>query len=143
MLDEAAPLSSADVSIERIGRNGYLHRIIPIVDQAGNVVQRVVRPLMVEFRSRDAMQTTVGAAILAIPAAYTEEAWNLGRDLAATNIAAIAIVSLVFIATFVYFNFYKSYIKEFRIQYVTRVIATYVIALLVPAVLLTVVNQAP
>lgn len=79
--------ASKEVTIERIGRNGYLHRVIPIVDKSGRVIQRVVKPLMVEYRARDAMQTVVGAAILAIPAAYTEEAWNLGRDLPISNIA--------------------------------------------------------
>lgn len=42
--------TSADVEIRRIGRNGYLHRIIPIVDRSGKVIQRIVKPLMVEFR---------------------------------------------------------------------------------------------
>ena len=65
--------ASKEVTVERIGRNGYLHRFIPIFDKSGKVIQRVVKPLMVEFRARDAMQTVVGASILAIPAAYTEE----------------------------------------------------------------------
>jgi hypothetical protein len=48
MPEDKEQVTSADVSIERLGRNGYLHRIIPIVDKAGNVVQRVVKPLSVE-----------------------------------------------------------------------------------------------
>ncbi len=60
-------VTSADVSVERLGRNGYLHRVIPIVDKASNVIQRVVKPLEVEFRVRDLLQTVVGASILAIP----------------------------------------------------------------------------
>ena len=134
---------SEDVRVERLGRNGNLHRIIPIYDKAGNLVQRVVKPLMVEFRWRDVLQTTIGAAVLAIPAAYTEETWDLGSELPATNIAAIAIISVLFIATFVYFNFYKAYLKDFLGQYFLRVIATYVIALTVVATLLTMIEQAP
>jgi len=84
-----------------------------------------------------------GMAILAIPAAYTEEAWNLGRDLELLNIVGIALVSILVIAMFVYFNFYKSYLEQFRIQYVTRVMSTYLIALFVVAVLLTLVDQCP
>jgi uncharacterized membrane protein len=138
-LDNAA----SDVSIQRLGRNGYLHRVIPIFDKSGKVVQRVVKPLMVEFRLRDALQTVVGASILAIPAAYTEEAWNLGRDLPVINIAAIALISILFIATFVYFNFYKSYIAEFRTQFFVRVIGTYAVSFAVVAILLTVIGQCP
>ena len=135
--------STTDVSIQRLGRNGYLHRVIPILDKSGKVVQRVVKPLMVEFRLRDALQTVVGASILAIPAAYTEEAWNLGRDLPIPNIAAIALMSLLFIGMFVYFNFYKSYIAEFKTQFIVRVLATYLVSFLVVALLLTLIGQAP
>ena len=102
--------SSSDVTIERLGRNGYLHRVIALVDKSGKVVQRVLKPLMVEFRARDALRTVVGASILAIPAAYTEEAWNLGRDLPRLNIGAIGAISVLFVAMFVYLNFYNSYL---------------------------------
>ena len=143
MDDKEADATSSDVSIQRLGRNGYLHRVIPIFDKSGEVVHRVVKPLMVEFRLRDALQTVVGASILAIPAAYTEEAWNLGRDLPLINIAAIALMSVLFIAMFVYFNFYKSYIAEFRMQFFVRVISTYVVSFAVVAILLTVIGQCP
>ena len=143
MDDKETEITSSDVSIQRLGRNGYLHRVIPIFDKSGKIVQRVVKPLMVEFRIRDAMQTVVGASILAIPAAYTEEAWNLGRDLPVANISAIALISFLFIATFVYFNFYKSYIAEFRAQFVVRVITTYAVSVVVVAILLTVIEQCP
>ncbi len=143
MSEEETQVTSADVSVERLGRNGYLHRIIPIVDAAGNVIQHFVKPLSVEFRLRDLLQTIVGASILAIPAAYTEEAWNLGSELATPNIVGIAVLSMVFIATFVYFNFYKSYFSQFWGQYLIRVIATYLISLTVVAVLLTLIDKAP
>ena len=143
MADKKIDAASSDVSVQRLGRNGYLHRVIPIFDKSGNVVQRVVKPLMVEYRPRDALQTVVGASILAIPAAFTEEAWNLGRDLPVANILAIAIISILFVATFVYYNFYKGYIAEFRTQFVIRVIATYVVSILVVATLLTVIEQCP
>ena len=133
----------ADVSIERLGRNGYLHRVIPIMDKAGNVIQRVVKPLEVEFRLRDVIQTVVGASILAIPAAYTEEAWNLGSELALSNIIGIAVLSITFIAIFVYYNFYKSYFAEFRSQFILRVVGTYLVSLVVVAVLLALVDKTP
>ena len=135
--------TSADVSIERLGRNGYLHRVIPIMDKAGNVIQRVVKPLEVEFRLRDVIQTIVGASILAIPAAYTEETWNLGSELAHSNIIGIAVLSITFIAIFVYYNFYKSYFAEFRSQFILRVVGTYLVSLVVVAVLLALVDKTP
>jgi uncharacterized membrane protein len=143
MNDNETDTPSTDVKIQRLGRNGYLHRVIPIFDKSGAIVQRVVKPLMVEFRLRDALQTVVGASILAIPAAYTEEAWNLGRDLPIANISAIALLSIVFIAMFVYFNFYKSYIAQYRVQFIVRVTSTYVVSIVVVAILLTIIEQCP
>jgi uncharacterized membrane protein len=143
MPEDKEQVTSADVSIERLGRNGYLHRIIPIVDKAGNVVQRVVKPLSVEFRWRDLLQVVVGASILAIPAAYTEETWDLGSQLAAANIIGIAIMSVLFIATFVYFNFYKSYFEQFWGHFLVRVIATYLLSLVVVAILLALIDKTP
>ena len=134
---------SAEVSVERIGRNGYLHRVIPIVDQTGKVVQRVVKPLMVEFRTKDLVQTIIGASILAIPAAYTEETWGLGRDLHGVNILGIAVVSIFFVGIFVYYNFYRNYLKEFLGQYFIRVVCTYIVAVAVVALLLTLIDQCP
>ena len=71
----------------------------------------------------------IGSAILAVRAAYTKEAWNF--------------VSIAIVATFVYFNFYRSYFEDFRLQFVARVIGTYAITLSVVALLLTLVDQCP
>ncbi len=135
--------ATAKVGIERIGRNGYLHRVIPIVDKSGNVIEHVVKPLMVEFRARDAFQTIIGAAILAVPAAYTEETWDLGRDLPLINIIGVAIVSIAMISAFVYYNFYRKYMGEYRAQYVLRVCSTYLISLGLVATILTLIQQCP
>ncbi len=143
MTKEDGYISSEDVRVERLGRNGYLHRIIPIVDKTGNVVQRLIKPLEVEYRLRDVLQTVVGASILAIPAAYTEETWDLGSQLPTANIVGIAALSIFFIATFVFFNFYKSYFAQFKVQYFIRVIATYLVSLIVVATLLALVDKTP
>jgi len=63
--------------VERVG--GYLHRVVPILDISGKVLDYALKPLMVEFRPRDLMQVLIGAAILAVPGAFTEETWRLGE----------------------------------------------------------------
>jgi len=135
--------AAREVEIQRLGRNGYLHRIIPLVDHTGKVVDRIVKPLMVEFHLKDVMQVFVGSTILAIPAAYTEEAWNLGLDLGVINIVGIALMSLVFVGLFVYQNSYRGYLRQFIGQFFVRVFATYGISLITVALLLTLVDQAP
>ncbi|MCB0330026.1 MAG: DUF2391 family protein [Bdellovibrionales bacterium] len=135
--------TSQSVSIERLGRGRYLHTIIPIVDSTGEVIERIVKPLMVELHLRDIVQILVGSAMLAVPVGFTEETWNLGERLPTANVLAIAAISLFFIATFVYVNFYRFYLKDFSFEYIKRVLAIYLLSLLVVGILLTVIQQCP
>ena len=58
---------------------GYLHRVVSNADGACSVISHALKPLMVEARPRALMQAAVGASILAVPVALTEETWRLGR----------------------------------------------------------------
>jgi len=98
---------------------------------------------MVEFRPRDLMQIIVGASILAVPVAFTEETWNLGAQLPLANVLALSVLSLLFIAFFVYFNFYRFVFKGHILEYCKRVVAIYVFSLLVVGVLLTIIQKCP
>ena len=131
------------VEIKRIGRGKYLHTIIPILDSSGKVIQRVVKPLMVELRVRDVFQIIVGATLLAIPMAFTEETWQLGEKLPTINIIILSLPSLFFIAIFVYVHFYRFYLKGFVFQYIKRVLAIYILSLVVVGLLMTVIEQCP
>jgi len=131
------------VEIKRLGRGGYLHSIIPILDSSGKVIQRVVKPLMVELRIRDVIQIIVGASLLAIPMAYTEETWQLGARLPNSNVIGIAVLSVLFIAIFVYVNFYRFYLKGYLFEYVKRVIVIYLLSLVVVGILMTLIQQCP
>ena len=136
-------ISAENVEITRIGRAGVLHSIIPIVDDSGKVIQRIVKPLMVELKFRDLIQIFVGASLLAIPMAYTEETWQLGEKLPLFNIGILAALSITFIAIFVYANFYQYYLKGFVFEYIKRVLAIYLISLFIVGFLMTVIQQCP
>ena len=101
--------------IKRIG--GHLHKLSPVLDSTGKVVNYVTTPLMMELKPRDIMQIIVGASILAIPVGFTEETWNLGERLPVNNVFALGVISLVFIALFVYFNFYRFLLKDNLFDY--------------------------
>ncbi len=133
--------SEPAVAIQRIGRT--LHRVVPIVDSAGKVVQYAVTPLMVELRFRDVMQIFVGASLLAIPVGFTEEAWMLGERLPLGNILLLSLVSITFIASFVYFNFYRTQFRGFEFEFVKRILAIYLLSLLVVGLLLTIIQVTP
>jgi len=85
-----------DPTVKRI--DGYLHRVIPIMDGTGKIVRHALKPFMVEFRPRDLMQVIVGASLLAVPVAFTEETWKLGEELAMTNVLLLSTLSILFIA---------------------------------------------
>jgi uncharacterized membrane protein len=123
--------------------DGELHSIRRLLDDSGNVVQQIATPLMVEFRLSDVCQILVGACVLAIPVAYTEEVWTLGKELPLANILTICLMSMAFVATFGYFLFYRGHFKGNEFEFVKRVIAVYVITILVAATLLTTFQKCP
>lgn len=128
-------------TVKRIG--GYLHKVVPVMDEAGKVLSYAVSPLMWEFRPRDVMQIIVGASILAVPVAFTEETWALGERLPSGNVVALAGVSIVFIALFVYYNFYRNALRGHTFEYAKRVAAIYVLSLVVVGGLLTIIQKCP
>ena len=134
-------MSDPDGKIQRI--NGELHQVTPVRDQDGKVVTHHIRQLHLELSLKDRVQILVGATILAIPTAFTEEVWNLGDELSWVSVNILAIVSLTFIGLFVYLNTYKNHMKLYSAQFLNRVVSTYVFSLVVVGVLLMVVGKAP
>ncbi len=135
------PITNDKTSIKRIG--GYLHRVIPITDATGKVLSHFLKPVMVEFRPRDLMQVVVGASVLAVPVAFTEETWNLGEELPLLNVLMLSGISVVFVGLFVYLNFYRYMLKANIGEYAKRVISIYFFSLLVVGVLLTIIQRCP
>ena len=123
--------------------NGELHMVTPVLDEGGNVVTHHVHPLHLELSRKDRVQILVGATILAIPTAFTEEVWNMGDELSWVSVIALAIVSLVLIGLFIYLNSYQQHMKLYRGQFLNRMISTYLFSLVVVGVLLMLVEKAP
>jgi len=123
--------------------SGRLHRIQPILDAAGKVIHYAVSPLRVELRKRDIMQIIAGSAVLAVPVAFTEETWNLGKTLPLQNVLLLGVISITFISTYVYFNFYKDLFQKYIVQFFKRVFAIYIISLILVSLLLTIIQAAP
>jgi uncharacterized membrane protein len=123
----------------RIGK--YLNEVIVIKDATGNLLQKVVKPIMIEFYPRDIVQVVVGATILAVPVSLTEEVWVLASVLPVFNTVAIALFSLLFISIFVYYNYYRRHFKSHWPEFIKRVVSTYIIALLVSLLILYLLGQ--
>jgi len=135
------PTELGGETIRRIG--GYLHRIVPVVDATGKVLNYTLKPLMTEFKPRDLMQVIVGASLLSVPVAFTEETWVLGAELPLINIIGLSVISLIFIGLFVYFNFYRYMFRGHIFEFIKRVAAIYLVSLLVVCLLLTIIDKCP
>jgi hypothetical protein len=62
-------------NVERIVKriDGDPYEIVIIKDETGNELQRISIPLKVELRIHDFLEIIVGASILSVPVAFTEE----------------------------------------------------------------------
>jgi uncharacterized membrane protein len=134
-------IKTPEEMVKRIG--GYLHRVVPVVDATGKVLDYTLKPLMIEFKPRDVMQVVVGASLLSIPVAFTEETWVLGAELPLENVIGLSVLSVIFIGLFVYYNFYRFDFKGHVFEFVKRVGGTYFLSLLVVALLLSIINKCP
>jgi uncharacterized membrane protein len=127
--------------IVRIG--GFLKEIITVKDKEGKVLHKIINPLMLDFRPRDALQVVVGSILLATPVMFTEEVWRLGEVLSVERVATLGILSVFFIAVFVYYNFYRGNLRGNKGEFLKRVLGIYLISCAVVALLLTLLEKAP
>jgi uncharacterized membrane protein len=123
--------------------NGKLKEVVTYHDEKGNVVHRKLSSLKVEFHPRDMLQVIVGAAILAVPVGFTEETWRMGESLPWLNVFGLMFISLLFIATFVYYNYHTENIRINKKGFLMRVVFTYIFAFLVVSTLLGLIQRTP
>jgi uncharacterized membrane protein len=133
--------SASQPVVERI--QGELHTVRSLLDQSGSIVYRVVTPLMVELRWRDVVQLIVGACVLGIPVAFTEEVWVLGEELPIVITIGVVLMSIIFLSLFAYFIFYQNHFRGHEFDYLKRVAAAYFITFSVSALLLTLFDKCP
>ena len=96
-----------------------------------------------KFRASDILEIIVGACVLAIPIACTEEVWRLGETLPTRNIVAVCVTSIVVVSLFVYFIFYKENLRGNTGQFLLRIFACYGVTLLVVLFILGMFQKLP
>jgi len=122
---------------------GKLREIITVRDDKGNILHKIVNPLMVEFRPRDMLQVIIGASILAIPVGFTAEVWDLARTLPLINVFGFMMLSIIFISAFVYYNYYRDNFNGHKLDFVKRVLFTYFFSIAIVALILNLIQQTP
>ena len=134
-------IHNIEKEIKRI--DGQLYETIVIKDDQGNQVQKFDVPLKVELKIQDLLEIIVGASILAVPVAFTEEVWTMGDELAWLNIGLLNLVALIFMGGFMYYKGYRRKLNMYRNEYYKRLFSTFFLSVLIVAILLTIVNKCP
>jgi uncharacterized membrane protein len=137
-------MKESDLKTKRkfIRVDGRLRELITVYDKTGKLVQKIINPVMLEFYPRDIVQVIIGATILAIPLAFTEETWKLGEQLPLLNVGLIFLLSLTFISIFVYYNYYRNKIKDHWKEFLKRIISTYFLSFMVVSLILVFIQKA-
>lgn len=96
-----------------------------------------------EFVLRDVLEIAMGACMLILPLAFTEEAWDLGEQIPLLNALLFALVAYLIIAVFIYFQAYGGILEGHRNEFWRRVGSTYAITLVVAALTLAGIEKLP
>ncbi len=123
--------------------NGRLHTVHPVLDEAGNLLTSVTRALKVEFHPEDLVQLIVGASVMALPIALTGEVWDLGETLSVGRTVAIAGISVVTLAAFIWSLFYVRNLRAYRGTFLLRVVTAYLVTSLIAFTFLYLFDKAP
>jgi len=106
-------------------------------------VHKIIDPFVHEIHLKDLLQVIIGSTILAIPIGFTEETWRLGETLPWLNVIGIMVLSILFISIFIYYNYYRGKIKHHWDKFIERIIMTYLIAVIIVSVILTLIERTP
>ena len=106
----------------------------------GHLIQPFVKS---DFKLKDILQIIIGATVLAVPIGFTEETWRLGEQLPLANILGIMALSLLFICIFTYYYYHHTQNKENFGDFFKRVTFTYIISLLLVAIILGLIQVTP
>lgn len=123
--------------------NGYLREIVTVFDSSGKPVSQVLNPVMVELKPRDVFQLLAGSFIIASPLCFTEEVWKLSEEMTNQGAVGVGLSSFVLITCYIYFNFYRNRLRGFVVEFLKRVLATYVICTASIAISLLVIGKLP
>ncbi len=95
------------------------------------------------FNLEDVSQVVIGASVLAVPIAFSEEAWKLGETLPLMNILMIFGLSLLFSTFFAYQSVFQGNIRYRVGIFMVRIVLNYALASLVVCLVLTALNKFP
>ena len=91
----------------------------------------------------DLSQLIIGASVLCVPIAFTEEAWNLSRTIPVFNLVIIILLTLLFIGIYAFKGIFQGQVKNRKATFVKRVLIDYAVTLVVVVIVLLALNKFP
>uniref|UniRef100_UPI0032165D42 DUF2391 family protein n=1 Tax=uncultured Draconibacterium sp. TaxID=1573823 RepID=UPI0032165D42 len=91
----------------------------------------------------DLSQLIIGASVLSVPIAFTEEAWDLSKTIPMLNLGVVVLLTLCFIGIYAFKGIYQGNIKQRKATFVKRVLIDYGVTLVVVVVVLFALNKFP
>lgn len=91
----------------------------------------------------DLSQLIIGASVLCVPIAFTEEAWNLSRTIPTLNLGIIIVLTLLFIGIYAFKGIFQGKVKTRKATFVKRVLIDYAVTLVVVIIVLFALNKLP
>jgi uncharacterized membrane protein len=100
-------------------------------------------PLKLYFNTEDASQIAIGAFALAMPIAFTQEAWNMAITLPWYNLLLLVVLSVFFLSHYAYYSLFQGAVSHRLLGYIIRVALAYFITLFVVILVLVALNKFP
>lgn len=95
------------------------------------------------FNTEDASQVCVGAFALAVPIAFSEEAWRLGETLPFANIMMLLSLSVLFLGVFSYQSVFQQNIRTRVLVFLFRIVIAYLLTAFVVFLVLLCLDKMP
>ncbi|GAB5382521.1 MAG: DUF2391 family protein [Aliiglaciecola sp.] len=95
------------------------------------------------FNYEDACQIAVGAFAMAMPIAFTQEAWRMAESIPLINLTFLFFLSLAFLTLYTYYSLFQGDVERRLASYIVRIIMAYCITLVVVACVLFAIDKLP
>jgi uncharacterized membrane protein len=89
-----------------------------------------------KFSREDLAEIATGSCIMAFPVATAEEIWKLGEELSFPRVLLCCVASIFFLGFTIYHLYHRSEVTFDRREFVSRVLSTYGLTLLISALIL-------
>ncbi|CAM3759876.1 hypothetical protein VA7868_03146 [Vibrio aerogenes CECT 7868] len=99
--------------------------------------------MKISFNMEDAGQIFVGAFALAVPVAFSEEAWQLGKVLPLPNLLMLLGLSILFLGIYTYQSVFQRDIAGRLTMFIARIVIAYLMTALVVALVLICLDKFP